>query len=107
MIEEILQEEIYQSRKSRAVSSGMLDTSQYSGPVQQFLCDLPPLVWIPVWSMTQVVTRMLPGQRLLAPNLIEWADNATIGTALLNAFATIVWVYVIDAGVMLITALLL
>lgn len=106
MIEEILDEEIYQSRKSRAVSSGMLDTSQYAGPVQQFLCDLPPVVWTPVWSMTKVVTRLLPGQRLLAPNLMEWADNATIGTTLLNAFATIVWVYVIGVGVVLINSLL-
>jgi hypothetical protein len=107
LIDDIFAEELYQSRKTRMASIGVVCTEEEDGSLQSFLRSLPPIVWAPVWATSKVTAFIIPGMRHTAPSLIEWADQATIGTALLNVFSTFVWVHIAGIGLSLLAMILL
>lgn len=106
LIDEIFAEELYQSRRTRMASVGVT-LPEDDGSLQSFLRSLPPIVWVPVWATSKVTAFIIPGMRHTAPTLIEWSDQATIGSALLNIFSTIVWVHIASIGLALVGMILL
>lgn len=92
-IEDLFQEELFQSRKTRSVSVGVDTIPCEEGTIQGFLRNLPPIVWLPAWGLCKIISNVLPGVDT-TPTLHEWSDSASLGSALFNAFAVIVWVNV-------------
>lgn len=106
-IDDILAKDILKRRKARAVLGQPLAQTLSETKMQTFLRDLPPAVWLPLWSFGKCVDKVIPPGRPGPLTLTALADSAGPATAIVNVLSIMLWLDVLKLSLLLLTLLIL